>query len=143
MAIESTSEARGRLQQDAAFSMDELVGRSLRRLTAARLEGGEPLCLYVEVDAPGCHRMFLDAGLAVWEDWGGITQDDRELELDDLLTAWCLDGAVVRSAAALTGPRDGAARFEIDLGERGVIVLETIDGELDGSSRVVLRARGA
>lgn len=35
------------------------------------------------------------------------------------------------------------AHVVVDLGERGVIVLETIDGELDGASRVVLRARGA
>lgn len=119
------SAARGRLGQDLRFTILEVAGRPLRRLAAIHAADGELLCLYLEVDRPGCHRLFLDAGLAFWEDWGELPPDDAE-EARDLIAAWDLEGAVVSAARAFPDPRGPGARIELDLGPHGVVALESI-----------------
>ena len=140
----TTPTARGRLGQDLTFTVDELAGARLRSLRAAYLEldpaPGRLLLLYLITDRPGVHRLFLDVGVAFWEDWGeNVDEDDDSLHWRDLGAQWGLvDGVIARVEARAHGPEE-ATRVEIDLGPRGCVVLEPIDpAQLDGPSRVRL-----
>lgn len=118
--------APGRIAQDLRFTIDQVAGRPLRLLTVVRATDGEVVCLYLATDGPGCHRLFLDAGLAFWEDWGEVPPDDRE-DAYDLIAAWDLAGAVVSAARAIPDPRGPNARIELDLGPHGRVALEAVD----------------
>ena len=141
MAHDDTADTptRGRLGQDYAFTIDELAGARLRRLRAVYLRpSGALLLLYLECDRPGVHRLFLDAGIAFWEDWGEEVDDDDDLEWRDLGAMWGLVDATIDRVRALTDAAD-ITRIEIDLGPRGRVVLEPIDPtEFDGPNLVRL-----
>jgi hypothetical protein len=102
---------RGRLGQDEAFAMDELVGRRVEKVIGMfRAEAPDDLVvLYVKVDAPPWHRLFLDAGIAFWEDWGrGLENEERDgVVIRDLGASWRLAGDQVRDAGALVSEAHG------------------------------------
>jgi hypothetical protein len=145
MARDDTPEAadeaaRGRLGQDFAFTIDELTGARLCRLRAVYLRAsGSLLLLYLECDRPGVHRLFLDAGVAFWEDWGEVVDDDDDdLDWRDLGGEWGLVDATIDRVRAFTDPAD-VTRIELDLGPRGRVVLEPLDpSEFDGPNQVRL-----
>lgn len=106
---------RGRLEQDESFEMRELLGRRVEKMFGIfRTEVPNDLTLlYLKADAPPWHRLFLDGGVAIWEDWG------RGLENEEL------DGAVIKDLGAscrLVGDRVSTAAARVSEARSSTVI---------------------
>ena len=71
--------SEGRLAQDASFSLPRLAGLRVEAMFAAvDCDAVElrPIAVSMKLSDGMWHRCFLDAGLAFWERWGHVPDDD-------------------------------------------------------------------
>ncbi|HEU4412370.1 MAG TPA: hypothetical protein VFS43_44420 [Polyangiaceae bacterium] len=130
---------RGRLGQDEAFEMAELVGRRVEQMVGIfSAEAPENLVLlYLKADAPPWHRLFLDAGIAFWEDWGrGLENEERDgVVIRDLGAACKLVGEQVSAAAArVSEERGGSTVIELRFASGARVELYFADPSAPDSS---------
>src|SRR5262245_9487765 len=103
---------KGRIRQDTSFSMPELVGRRVEKvLGVVRREApnSQPIVVNMRLDDGTWHRYFLDAGLAFWEQWVELVDDDLEDEVRcvDYGRDYALVGEIIRSVESrASGPQE-------------------------------------
>ena len=133
----------GRLAQDVHFDLPELRGRRIARLVSVvdLLKADDrPIAVYVSlVDDDAWHRLFLDAGFAVWENWGRVVEDAEDgIRLVDLTSQWNVAGRSIRAARVRPHGPLGHAMLSIEFDDGARIELSYVD-EQDHDSDTILR----
>jgi hypothetical protein len=138
---------QGRIFQSSQFETDLVAGRRILELISVGWGGtgsNEPLSLDVlllRVDEGRWHRMFLDAGLVFWEEWGNeeVAEDLDDAVQDDLAGRFGLGGRVLDICLAFPGLPNAASGLHIHLDEGRKLLLAPRDpADIDSGTELRL-----
>ena len=144
---------RGRLANDVAFRLDELVGQPLERLVALQEapaacgedDGARVPAWIVWLRPRGVRywqRFFLEAGCGVWEEWSddGFEEDAADSVRVDVAERWSLGGQRI-VAAECREDAGGLARFVWTLGTGELHLARGDEGVGDAASALLFVPR--
>ena len=120
----------GRIYQDTAFSVPELAGYRIERLLG--LVGHDapddvPIVVDLLPEGATWQRFFLDVGIAIWEDWGELIDEEEagEVRFVDYGSRECLRGEVINNVSARSGGPRGHSYISILLASGRIIESST------------------
>jgi hypothetical protein len=131
----------GRVYQDNDFVISELAGYPIDRVIGLVAHDGPddaPVAVNMLPEGATWQRFFLEAGLAFWEDYGDmVDEEDEAFRFVDYGEREQLRGDVIREVRASPVGKHGFARLVIELGSgRRIEVFFLDDDDVDADVRI-------
>jgi hypothetical protein len=133
----------GRVYQGNEFVISELAGYRIDRMIGlVPREGPDdaPVAINMLPEGATWQRFFLDAGLAFWEDWRDLTDEENEaFRFVDYGEREHLRGELIREVRTSPVGKYGFARLTIELASERRIALFFLDNEnMDTEVRIFI-----